>query len=179
LHGAFAPKGYRAEVLPLSAKKPALPEILSAARPDAILAEDFIFEGSASCDRLILELSLPHPMRRIVWKDLPHLGSYVVTYEDGATAEIELRYGRNVMELCHTYGEPKLLQYFRHNGYVGTYFADPICLGKTDCGEDLTLLSFPWDNPHPDKKVSKIVYKPMDENVHPVLASAVMMTKIH
>ena len=179
LHGAFAPKGYLENALSLSAKKPALVETLAAARPDAILAEDFVFEGSAACDRLLLELTLLHPMRRIVWKDLPHLGSFTLTYEDKTTAEIELRYGRNVMELCHTYGEPKLLQYFRHNGYVGTYFSNPEVIAKTDCGEDLTLLAYPWDNPHPDKKIEKIVYKPMDKNVHPVLTKAAMLTKIH
>ncbi len=173
LHGAFAPKGYDAKALPLSGEKP---EPI-AARPDAIFAEGFSFEGSAACVRLLLELTLSHPMRRIVWKDLPHLGSYTVTYEDGTTAEIELRYGRNVMELCHTYGTPKGAGYFRHNGYVGTYFADPVVLGKTDCGEDLTLLSYPWDNPSPEKKITKIVYKAIDKNVHPILTSATVLTK--
>ncbi len=173
LHGAFAPKGYDAKALPLSGKKP---EPI-AARPDAIFAEDFSFEGSAACDRLLLELTLSHPMRRIVWKDLPHLGSYVVTYEDGSEAEIELRYGRNVMELCHTYGTPKGAGYFRHNGYVGTYFSDPVVIGKTDCGEDLTLLSYPWDNPSPEKKITKIAYKAIDKNVHPILTGATVLTK--
>ncbi len=177
LHGAFAPRGYDKKLLPLSAKQPALPAALSAARPSAILAEDFSFEGSASCDRLLLELTLSHPMRRIVWKDLLHLGSYTVTYEDGTSAEIELRYGRNVMELCHTYAEPKRPQYFRHNGYVGTYFADPEVIGKTDCGEDLTLLCYPWDNPHPEKKIKKIAYKAVDKNAHPILTGAAILTK--
>lgn len=177
LHGAFAPGGYTAKELALSGTKPTLAEPLAKARPDAILAEDFSFDGSAACDRLLLELTLSHPMRRIVWKDLPHLGSYIVTYEDGTKSEIELRYGRNVMELCHTYGMPKPTQYFRHNGYVGTYFSDPKVIGKTDCGEDLTLLSYPWDNPFPEKKIVKIAYKAINKNVHPILTNAKILTK--
>lgn len=177
LHGAFAPRGYEKKALTLSGKKPALPAVLSEARPEAILAENFSFDGSATCDRLLLELTLLHPMRRIVWKDLPHLGSYTVTYEDGTQSEIELRYGRNVMELCHTYGIPKPTQYFRHNGYVGTYFSDPKVIGKTDCGEDLTLLVYPWDNPFPEKKITKIAYKAVNENVHPILTNAEILTK--
>lgn len=177
LHGAFAPKGYSEKSLPLSGGKPALPAALCAARPNAILAEDFSFEGSAACNRLLLELTLTHPMRRIVWKDLPHLGSYTVTYEDGTTSEIELRYGRNVMELLHTYGEPKPAGYFRHNGYVGTYFSNPEVIGKTECGEDQTLLVYPWDNPKPEKKITKITYKAIDKNVHPILTSAAILTK--
>ncbi len=176
LHGAFAPKGYDGKALPLSGRKAAF-SALSAHRPDAIFAEDFSFAGEMRCDRLCLELTLSHPMRRVVWKDLPHLGSFAVTYEDGTESEIELRYGRNVMELTHTYGEPKSAQYFRHNGYVGTYFADPVVLGKDACGEDLTLLSYPWDNPHPEKKIVKIAYKAIEKDVHPILTGATVLTK--
>ena len=106
------------------------------------------------------------------------LGIYEVTYEDGTAEKIELRYGRNVMESVHTYAEPKPAGYFSHNGYVGTYFADPVSLGKTDCGEDINLLSYPWDNPHPEKAIVKIAYASKDETVHPILTKVEILKKI-
>ncbi len=177
LHGAFAPKGYKEKPIRLKGKHPALPEVLEKSRPKAIFAKDFSLKKKEKFDRLALELTLAHPMRRIVWKDLPLIGLYEVTYEDGTKENIELRYGRNLMELCHTYAEPKPAGYFRHNGYVGTYFADPVVIGKNDCGEDLTLLSYPWDNPHPEKAVVKIEYVSKSETVDPILTGASVFKK--
>ena len=177
LHGAFAPSGYAEKALRLKGKKPLLPEILKKACPDAILASDFSFKGKKKIDRLTLTHTLTHPMRRIVWRNLPLIGIYEVTYDDQTTEKIELRYGRNLMEFSHTYGTPKGAGYFRHNGYVGTYFADPVVIGKNECGEDLTLLSYPWDNPHPEKPVVKIEYKAKDSTVQPILTDARILTK--
>ena len=81
------------------------------------------------------------------------------------------------MEMRHTYAEPKGAGYFRHNGYVGTYFADPVVIGKNGCGEDLTLLCYPWDNPHPEKAVVKIEYKAVSEAVRPILTAASILVK--
>ena len=179
LHGAFAPKGYESISLPLKGEvAPAASAAVKAARESAILAESFAFEGKLLCNRIAFEHTLSHPMRRVVWKDLPLLGVYEVTYEDGTAEKIELRYGRNVMESVHTYAEPKPAGYFRHNGYVGTYFADPVSLGKTDCGEDINLLSYPWDNPHPEKAIVKIAYASKDETVHPILTKVDALKKI-
>ena len=177
LHGAFAPKGYKEKALRLKGERPAMPAPLVGARKNAIFAKDFAFKGKKKIDRLVLEHTLLYPMRRIVWKDLPLLGVYEVCYEDGTKENIELRYGRNIMELAHTYGMPKPTQYFRHNGYVGTYFSDPSVLAKTECGEDLTLLSYPWDNPHPEKAVVSIAYKAIDETAAPILTGAKLLTK--
>lgn len=173
LHASFAPKGYTEKALPLAAEKCKK----LAARPDAILAEELTLADAVKFDRLVLELTLTHPMRRVVWKELPLIGKYVLTYEDGTQENIELRYGRNLMEALHTYGTPKPAQYFRHNGYVGTFSADPVVLGKTDCGEDITLLAYPWENPHPEKAVVKLEYTAVDKTVHPILTRASALTK--
>ena len=177
LHGAFAPKGYRETPINLIGKAVELPTALKNARSGAVTANGFAYEGTLHADRICLEHTLLHPMRRVVWKDLPLLGVYEVSYEDGTTETIELRYGRNIMELSHTYGMPKPTQYFRHNGYVGTYFSDPVVLGKNECGEDLTLLSYPWDNPHPEKAITKIAHKAIDETVAPILTSMSVLNK--
>ena len=178
LHGAFAPKGYESRALPLTGKKACAPAAVKEAREDAIFADGFVFEGKLCCDRIAFEHTLSHPMRRVVWKDLPLLGAYEVSYEDGTKETVELRYGRNIMEAVHTYATPKPAGYFRHNGYVGTYFADPIVLGKNECGEDITLLSYPWDNPHPEKAIVKVEYKSAMDSVHPILTKLDALTKI-
>ena len=54
--------------------------------------------------------------------------------------------------------------YYRHNGYVGTWFIDPAYEGKTAEGENLTVCSFWWENPNPDKEISTVEYQPIEND---------------
>ena len=90
---------------------------------------------------------------RIAWHPLKKIGEYLVFYDDGSAAAIPIEYGGNICAGSRRYGEPLWPAYYRHEGYIGTWFADPISL-KTADGEDLTLYEFVWENPEPAKKVA-------------------------
>jgi hypothetical protein len=57
------------------------------------------------------------------------------------------------------YGEPMPQEFYRHNGYVGTWFADPTIKGKTHCGKDLLVTAFVCENPEPEKVIAEIEYR--------------------
>ena len=48
---------------------------------------------------------------------------------------------------------------YRHTGYVGTWFADPVIQEKAPDGSDITICGYVWDNPYPQKTVKSIAYK--------------------
>ena len=92
------------------------------------------------------------------------IGDYVLTYSDGAEVEIPVVYAQNVMAYTTTYAKPMPQEYYRHTGYVGTWFSDPVLQGKTDDGADLTVYGFVWDNPHPEKEIASVVYRPVEND---------------
>ena len=94
--------------------------------------------------------------QRIMWKPALTVGEYTFVYEDGTTASESANYGENLYYYSHIYGQPIPSFLFRHEGYTATYYSKPIC-GKDDDGGDYTLLTLPFVNPYPDKKVQKIV----------------------
>lgn len=96
------------------------------------------------------------PAARIPWEKLEQVGEYVVRYEDGGTVSLPIQYGGNTAELLRRYGAPLKTPYFRHEGYIATYFADPAVYGKTENGDDFTLWGWGWENPEPGRKVISI-----------------------
>ena len=109
-------------------------------------------------DRLIFTHAAARPMPRTSWLKILKVGQYGIHYADGTSEVIDLGYGTNVLAYNATYGAPLPQQYYRHYGYIGTWFADPVFDGKCADGKDLTLLSMPWDNPHPEKLVESVTY---------------------
>ena len=61
--------------------------------------------------------------------------------------------------------------YYRHQGYVGTWYSDTVYEGYTDSGKPVLILGQVWDNPHPEKAIDKITYTP-DKNEYATLLSA-------
>ncbi|MHB0878446.1 MAG: family 20 glycosylhydrolase [Anaerolineae bacterium] len=75
------------------------------------------------------------------------LGAYVVTYDDGTTEEIEIRYGDNV-------SAPNLL--FGEDVSGTPFWAVPAWEGRDRSREPVTLWAHEWTNPHPDKQVTSL-----------------------
>ena len=96
---------------------------------------------------------------RIPWEKLDIAGEYQICYADGGSVRLPIQYGGNAAELLRRYGAPLKSPYFRHEGYLATYFADPAVCGKTACGEDFTLYGWEWRNPEPERRISSIVFQ--------------------
>ena len=96
------------------------------------------------------------PGRRIPWQQLDVIGDYTVTYTDGTSVTLPLEYGGSFAELQRPYALPLKSPYFRHEGYIGTYTADPIVIDKAPDGSDFTLYGWHWENPQPKKKLASV-----------------------
>ena len=118
----------------------------------------------AKFDRLVFEHATLHTAPRIVWIPIPKIGDYVITYADGTAHEVPVCYAENVMAYNKPYGEPMLKPYYRHNGYVGTWFADPTYQGKDELGFDTVITGFVVENPNPDKEIAFIEYRPIEND---------------
>jgi hypothetical protein len=95
---------------------------------------------------------------RVMWQPAQRIGEYVLVYEDGTEYAFPLLYADNIMKYSHTYGMPYESVLFRHQGYAATYTAKPL-MGKDVHGRDFTLLTCPVKNPHPEKRITKVVAK--------------------
>lgn len=97
---------------------------------------------------------------RVMWTPPFKLGEYELCYDDGASVVIDVSYAQNICKHSIAYGAPIASILFRHQGYIGTYFAKPIC-GKDAYGSDYTLFELPVKNPKPDKIIKSIKLKHM------------------
>ena len=121
--------------------------------------------------RLIFEHTTLNPAPRICWHDLIPVGKYTITYADGEKADIPVSYAGGILCYNSHFGQPMPQQYYRHQGYVGTWFADPTYEYRTSEGTPILLLGQIWDNPRPDTEIASISYTP-DKNDTAVLLSA-------
>ena len=122
-------------------------------------------------DRLIFAHATLNPAPRICWQPLVPVGKYTVAYKDGETVDIPVDYAGGILHTGSIFGLPMPQHYYRHQGYVGTWFADPVYEYRTPEGEPILLLGQIWDNPHPEKKIASISYTP-NENDSAILLSA-------
>ncbi len=159
LREKFRPKGYKRKALSLpEGSRKHLPTELLVHRPDAVIADGVSVKADLCCDRLYIEHATLNPAPRIPWQELYVCGEYTVRYEDGSAERIPAEYMGNVQYLGESYGKPKPQDYYRHTGYVGTWFSDPTLEEK--CGEgNLLLTSFVFENPYPQKKITEIEYR--------------------
>lgn len=95
---------------------------------------------------------------RVMWTAPVAVGTYEIVYEDNSVCSGEILNACSIYTEKHPYGKPLLSGLFRHEGYVGTYLAKPVC-GKSDNGEDYTHYNYHITNPNPDKKISKFIIK--------------------
>ena len=122
-------------------------------------------------DRLTFAHATVNRMPRVCWQPLLDVGSYTVTYVDGSEVDIPVKYAGGVLSWNSRHGEPMPQHYYRHQGYVGTWYSDAIYEGYTDEGKPVLILGQVWDNPHPDKTIDKITYTPAKDE-YAILISA-------
>ena len=159
IRGKFRPCGYSETRIKLNGCSDSLPHELLTLCPGSMVAESIEIELCDNYERLIFEHATLNAAPKIVWLPNIDVGEYIIEYEDGETAAVQIRYAENVMCYKSGYAIPKHQQYYRHFGYVGTWLCDPIYEGKNLNGEDISILGFVWENPHPEKKITKITYK--------------------
>ncbi len=128
-------------------------------------------------DRLVFEHTTLNPAPRVVWKPLYRVGSYWVTYEDGARVEIPVDYAGGILYWKTMYAAPMKQMYYRHQGYVGTWYADPVYEDRTTAGEPILLLGQVWDNPYPEKIITDISYTAADGDYAVLLSAGVLGIK--
>ena len=100
-------------------------------------------------------------------------GEYTLTYFDGSEYKAKVEYGKHVMKYDTSYAQPYPEAFYRHFGYVGTWYCDPIFKGKTDDGADLLVMSYILENPYPEKAVESISYKAAEDDVTNIVLCAV------
>ena len=159
----FCPNGYKETVLCLPrAQKP--PKEVSCLCPDAIVMQGETIRVDAAFERLVFEHATLQPAPRIMWRPIDKIGDYCITYSDGSVIEVPVKYAANIMAYNTTHGAPMPQEYYRHNGYVGTWFLDPAYTGKSSDGSDVTVGDFLWENPHPKKEIREIRYRPVQND---------------
>ena len=125
-------------------------------------------------DRLTFLHATINRMPRICWQPLFTVGSYTVTYIDGSEENIPVRYAGEVLTWNSRHGAPMPQHYYRHQGYVGTWYSDAIYEGYTDSGEPVLILGQVWDNPHPEKEIEKIAYSKRDDEYATLISAGVI-----
>ena len=102
---------------------------------------------------------------RIPWQPLTPIGRYEVIYDDGGAADVPIEYGGNVAPASRPHALPMASPIYRHQGYIGTYLADPFLTAKDRRGGDVTLYGFEWVNPEPEKRIRSIRAEALDAGV--------------
>jgi len=164
LRRKFRPDGYNEVRLSIGGRKADLPEEITKLFPDAIIADSAEITADGKFERIVFEHATLNAAPKIVWQPSFEVGEYTVEYADGNCTPVKVLYSENVMCYKSAYAIPKHQQYYRHFGYVGTWFSDPIYEGKNESGEDITVAGFVWENPHPEKRIIKITYKSHKED---------------
>ena len=159
IRGRFRPEGYREKRLAVTGDFDGIPRELLELCPEAKRAESIEVTVGGKFDRLIFEHATLNTAQRIVWEPHFSVGEYVIEYADGTKVFAPVRYAENVMCYRSGYGIPKHQPYYRHFGYVGTWFADPVHEGKNEQGEDMTTTGYIWENPTPEKEIARITYQ--------------------
>ncbi|MGI6609210.1 MAG: family 20 glycosylhydrolase [Limnochordia bacterium] len=118
---------------------------------------------SASFQRLVFLHATENNAPRVAWKPLTEVGRYTVRYVDGSQVDIPIEYAGNICVYTRRYGDPLPQQYYRHQGYIATYWGDPLLQAKTSDGRDVTALGFEWVNPHPEREITSILCSGNDE----------------
>lgn len=158
IRGKLWPQGYVATALALPLGDQTLPQCILAYRPRAIVADGCEVAVNGRFDRLYIEHTTLQCAPRIPWQPLYVSGSYTVCYEDGERVTIPVEYMGNVQHYCRKYAEPFRGKYYRHTGYVGTWFSDPTLEEKYH-GEDVLLTASVWENSYPEKRISSLSYQ--------------------
>ncbi len=116
---------------------------------------EFASQVNENCQALVFCHTAMKKRTRIPWIELKVIAEYEVVYSDGTAERIPLTYGGNICHFARRQNEPLKSQYYRHNGYCGTYYSDGI-ESKTADGTSVTVYKLTWMNPHPDKVIASV-----------------------
>ncbi|MBE6643861.1 MAG: hypothetical protein E7612_00620 [Ruminococcaceae bacterium] len=163
VHGKYNPKGYKATDVKLPKGKCA-PSSVLAVCPKAIVLDGEKISVGKAFERVVFEHATLSSAPRVEWTHSKTIGNYKVTYEDGSYVEVPVKYAQNIMAYNTTYAEPRPQPYHRHNGYVGTWFADPTYQGKRCDGSDVCVMGYVWENPSPEKKIETVEYTAAEDD---------------
>jgi len=164
IRGKFCPNGYTETRFEVTGESSGIPRELLAFCSNAKRADSIEIITDDRYDRLVFEHATINTAQRIVWEPHVVIGEFIMEYSDGTYAIAEVRYAENTMCYKGGYAIPKHQSYYRHFGYVGTWFSDPVFEGKNERGEDMTIWGYIWENPHPSKKIVRITYKPREDD---------------
>ena len=146
-----------------------IPRELLAAYPHAIIADGAEVKIGGAYERFVIEHTTLEREMRVPWQELKLSGEYTLCYADGSKEIVRAEYAGGVMHYNSAYGYPLPEAVHRHTGYVGTWFADPVYEGKTEHGEELLVLGYVVENPHPEKEVEKITYQAAETDISVVV----------
>jgi hypothetical protein len=107
--------------------------------------------------KLIFLHATTNNAERIAWKPLTIVGEYIVKYSDDTEVVIPVEYAGNICVWTRRYAQPMSQQYYRHQGYIATYFSDSLIQAKTETGQDITVLGYEWVNPYPNSEIQSII----------------------
>ena len=172
LRGKYSIKGYKATQIKLP-KGACAPATVSALCPKAITLNGEKISVGAKYERLVFEHATVNSASKIEWTKPIVIGNYVLTYADGERLEIPVEYAKNIMAYGTSYAEPKPHEYYRHNGYVGTWFIDPAYRAKSCTGDDITVMGFLFENPNPEKEIASIEYLPKENDYCGVILAGI------
>ena len=110
---------------------------------------------------LVISHATQREMTRMPWVALEEIGAYHVMFDDGSSEIIPILYGGNIGYWNRRQGQPQPQPYYRHNGYIGTYFADTTESRLRD-GRIVTIYHFEWLNPQNGKKIVRLRYIPAE-----------------
>ena len=161
LRNTYAQKGYTKTRLsmPIGNQAFELPGAEAVRRTNGTIAVNACF------DRLIFEHATERSAPIDAWAPSQKIGAYTVTYENGEQTEVDVLYGFNILQYNKPYAQPMPYKYYRHTGYAGTWFADPVYQGHTANGSALTVLGYVWQNPNPNQKILSISYQPVENDI--------------
>ncbi|MBR5840865.1 MAG: family 20 glycosylhydrolase, partial [Victivallales bacterium] len=110
-------------------------------------------------DSLVISHAAQSEMTRMPWVALEEIGAYHVMFDDGSSELIPVLYGGNIGYWNRRQGQPQPQPYYRHNGYIGTYFADTTESRLRD-GRLVTLYHYEWLLPQNGKTIVRLRYIP-------------------
>jgi len=144
--------------LPVTGCGCGVPKAVAEVCPDAVtVGKGVTVPVHARCAALRFAHTTAWNLPRAAWKPLEQIGSYEVRYTDGSSETIAVEYAGNVMAWNRRWGQPLPQQYYRHQGYIATWFSDPVIRAKDAGGGDVTVLAYLWENPHPEREVAEVV----------------------
>ncbi len=168
LRGIIVKENYEAEYTPIHFESNCdnIPTVIKTAAEaydgtrfdtdNIIIADNETVKVGEKYDRIVFLHTTLNNEQRVAWNKLAKVGSYIVEYSDGTCVDVPVEYAGNICVWSHRYADPLPQPYYRHQGYIATYWSDPVIETKSECGNDITVLGFEWINEHPEKEIAAI-----------------------